>query len=151
MHSDCPMAYRSLVPKPSWNDGAVKSSYFLNSSIKIIQSAAVQHQSHDKAAASATTPTGDEWRKKAASNTCSTNYSHSSKSTITLFQEPRDVNNFFFGQSHRFTVILEREKEHRFTNHSTQTSLVSANAITLNQQAQNTLYGSYTLTGDQGK
>lgn len=40
--SDCPLAYTSLVPKPCWNDGAAKSSYFLNSSDKIIQSAAIQ-------------------------------------------------------------------------------------------------------------
>lgn len=61
---------------------------FLNSSIKIIQSAAIHCQRHDKAAGSATTPTGVERRQKVVSNTCSTNYSHSPKSTITLFRSP---------------------------------------------------------------
>lgn len=48
--SDCLLAYTSLVPKPSWNDGGAKSTYFLNSSNKIIQSAAIQHYRHAQSA-----------------------------------------------------------------------------------------------------
>lgn len=41
--SGCPLAYTSLTPKSSQNDGAANPFYFLNSSDMIIQSAAVQH------------------------------------------------------------------------------------------------------------
>ena len=106
---------------------------------------------HLSPASWATTPTGDERRQNRS-------LQHSQHQILALIPQychtrsgAQSLKAFLFWPVASIYSWSHRQKEHCFTGHSIQTPQMSADAIKLNLQVQDTLCGPHTLPGDEGK